>query len=339
MTAPARPQPSAAPFDLSGVREALERHLGVGTARVVIVAMSRDANPKAVVLAFPRGEMRPALAAKVAPTLGAADAVRAEARALGRLAALDPTRLGGTVPQCLGLHDTGSATVMVTTVACGRPMSVGYHSWRHTSLPRLVAADFRAAGAWLDRLHSIPLPAGSPPSHADPIAARWPDEDLGERAAAAYRRAREQVGPLRDDQVTHGDFWCGNLLGSRGHVTGVIDWEHARFGGDGVSDRVRFALAYTLYLDRHTRSGRTVRGHRGLTAGRWGEPVRHLLRSTGWYARLVSSFIEGSEIARQAQSPGWSRAALLVGLGEIAALSDHDDFARQHALLLAEVGR
>lgn len=335
MTTPTRPR--AAALDLAVVREVLAVHLPDGPARLVVVAMSRDENPKAVVLAVPHGHDNPAVAAKVALTPAAADAVRAEAAALDRLAALDPGRVGGTVPRCLAVHDTPAATVLVTTVAAGRPMTVGYHSWRHTARRRLVTADFAAAEQWLRDLHSITVPSGPELDLADRIAARWPHDDVAQRAAEACRRARQQVGPLRSGGVTHGDFWCGNLLSSKGCITGVIDWEHARFGQPGLWDRVRFALAYTLYLDRHHRAGTPVLGHPGLTAGTWGEPVRHLLRSSSWYSDVVASFI-GSPSGEPTGTPTWWRSALLVGLGEIAALSDHDEFAREHAHLLAEVG-
>ncbi|MDQ2755590.1 MAG: aminoglycoside phosphotransferase family protein [Actinomycetota bacterium] len=337
MSTPTR-TPRAA-LDLRVVREVLAAHLTPGPARLVVVAMSRDANPKAVVLAIPHGHDTPTVAAKVALTPTAADAVRTEAEALVRLVALDPGRVGGTVPRCLAVHDSPAATVLVTTVARGRPMTVGYHSWRHTGRRRLVAADFTAAAEWLARLHAIRVPAVPELALAERIAARWPNDDGGRRAAEVCLRAREEVGPLALGRVVHGDFWCGNLLGSKGIVTGVIDWEHTRFGGSGLWDRVRFALAYTLYLDRHTRPGTTVNGHPGLTAGTWGEPVRSLLQSPSWYADVVASFIEGSSSTGERHpAPGWWRAALLVGLGEVAALSDHEGFAREHALLLSEVG-
>ncbi len=336
MTAPTRPH--AETLDLTVVRDVLSAYLPPGPARLVVVAMSRDENPKAVVLAIPQGHDRPALAAKVGLTPTAAEAVRAEGEALARLAGLDPGRIGGTVPQCLAVHDTPAATVLVTTVAAGRPMAVGYHSWRHTARRRLVEADFRSAGAWLARLHSVRVPAGSELCLADRIATRWPNDGAGQTAAEVCRRARERVGPLSSGHVTHGDFWCGNVLSSRGRVTGVIDWEQAQFGKAALWDRVRFALAYTLYLDRHTRPGAPVLGHPGLTAGAWGEPVRQLFRSSSWYSEVVASFVEGSTTGGRLHPREWWRSAVLVGLGEIAALSDHDEFARQHAVLLTELG-
>lgn len=324
--------------DLTVVREVLASHLAPGPARLVVVGMSRDENPKAVVLAFARGHDRPSVAAKVALTPTAAHAVRGEAAALRRLEALDPGRVGGTVPRCLDLHDTPATTVLVTSVASGRPMTVGYHAWRHTGRRRLVADDFTTAGEWLGRLGAIAVPAAPDARLAERIEARWPQDPVGRLAAGVCRRAREQVGPLPGGAVTHGDFWCGNLLTSTGRVTGVIDWEHAQFGGSGLWDRVRFALAYTLYLDRHTRPGAPVSGHPGLKAGAWGEPVRRLLRSSSWYSDVVAAFVETSAPTAPDAPPGWWRAALLVGLGEVAALSDHAGFARQHAMLLAEVG-
>ncbi|MEO5746188.1 MAG: hypothetical protein ABIQ53_16595, partial [Terracoccus sp.] len=70
MTSPTRTHPVA--LDLTAVREVLAAHLPPGPTRLVVVAMSRDENPKAVVLAIPLGHDWPAVAAKVALTPTAA---------------------------------------------------------------------------------------------------------------------------------------------------------------------------------------------------------------------------------------------------------------------------
>lgn len=334
-----RPGAPAAPPGpaLTAVQAVLSEHLPPGPVRLTVVATSRDENPKAVVMATPAGQPGPTLAVKVAMTGGASYSVRAEAAALERLAGLDPGRVGGTVPRCLALHDTSSGTLLVTTVSPGRPLSVQYHRWRHTGRRRLVEADFRVADVWLSRLHGLAVPAAPEPPYADAIAARWPGDEVGEAAAAACRSARERLGSLDSAHVAHGDYWCGNILHSGGHVTGVVDWEHTGFGVAPVWDRVRFALAYTLYLDRHTRPDAPVFGHAGLRAGAWGESVRYLLRGRNWYTDCVASFI-GATAGGDGPRDGLWRDALLVGLGQVAAGSDQTGFAREHARLLAEVG-
>lgn len=328
-------RPPAAP-DLVAVLDALRQHVGGRELRLAVVAMSRDDNPKAVVIAAPAGGTGPVLAAKVALTPGAAGAVRAEAAALRRLARLDPGLVGGTVPQVLAVHESPAGPLLVTTVSRGRPMAVDYHRWRHTGRRRGVASDFSAAEEWLSRLHEIEAPPAPQPDWAELLLRRWPHDGLGEAASQTCRQARDRLGELDAGHVAHGDFWCGNILRSHGHVTGVVDWEHTRFGSAPLWDRVRFALAYTLYLDRHTAPGAPVHGHPGLTAGAWGDPLRYLLRRGGWYADRVAHFItSGSGPSIPA---GRWRDAVLVGLGEVAATSDQPDFAREHALLLVEAG-
>lgn len=321
--------------DLGAVEDVLRRHLDDRTVRLAVVAMSRDDHPKAVVMATPSGATTPVLAVKVALTGGAARAVRAEAAALEQLGQLDPGLVGGTVPRLLALHETVAGTFLVTTVSSGRPFSVDYHRWHHTGRRRDVRADFDAAAGWLSQLHGLTVPPQPEVDGAAALESRWPDE-VGMAAAQACRRARARVGDLDTGHVTHGDFWCGNLLRTGRRVTGVVDWEHARFGGSPLWDRVRFALAYTLYLDRHTPSGARVHGHAGLRAGAWGDPVRHLLRGEGWYAAGVADFIAPA-LGRDPSTTAW-RDAVLVGLGEVATTSDSPPFARAHASLLAEVG-
>ena len=329
--------PAVCAPDLVAVDQVLREHLPPGRVRLAVVAMSKDDNPKAVVMATPAGEDVPTLAVKVALTPGAAVSVRAEAAALERLAVLDPTLLGGTVPRRVALHDTTVGTFLVTTVSPGRPLAVDYHRWHHTGRRDRVEADFRAADVWLAGLGGIAVPATAEASCADELEARWPGDAIGAAAAQVCRRARERLGELESAHVAHGDFWCGNILRSGTQVSGVVDWEHTRFGTSPLWDRVRFALAYTLYLDRHTKRGATVHGHAGLTAGAWGEPVRYLLQGRGWYTECVGAFIATTAAGDQPLHGTW-RDAVLVGLGQVAGGSDQADFARAHARLLAEVG-
>ncbi|EWT01755.1 hypothetical protein N865_07670 [Intrasporangium oryzae NRRL B-24470] len=322
----------------AAVQEAVRDHLPGERPRLTVVAMSRDDNPKAVVMVTPERGGPPVLAVKVALTAGAAGAVRAEAGALRRIEAIDPGLVGGTVPRLLELHDSPDATLLVTTASSGRPMLVEYHGWRHTGRRRTVEADFRDADEWLGQLFGLEHPTAAQPAWDAALAARWPGDAVGESAAAACKGAQDRLsGLLRPAHVVHGDFWCGNVLRSAGRVTGVVDWEHAAFGADPVWDRVRFALAYTLYLDRHTVAGRAVFGHAGLTSGRWGEPLRYLLRSRGWYRDLVASFVEADRTG-PSRYPGWWRDAVLVGIAQVAATSDEDGFALEHARLLVELG-
>jgi hypothetical protein len=326
-----------APALPSLIERILQEHLPAVPVRLALVALSRDPNPKTVMLALPVRGAAPALAVKVGLTDTARRAVRAEARALLDLEQLDTARLGASVPQCVQLREEPGLTALVTTAAAGRPMAADYHLWGHTSRRRSVERDFAAAGSWLTGLARIRCdssPATAPTGQQ--LVQRWPDDEVAALAGAACTDAEGRLAGLghRSDGVTHGDFWAGNLLRDRQHVSGVVDWERAHFGADPVWDRVRFALAYTLYLDRHTPRGRAVRGHDGLRAGRPGEPVRYLMRSSGWYAACVADFVAAGLPSRGRAA--W-RDAVFVGLAQIAAESDEPAFARLHAELLAEL--
>jgi hypothetical protein len=332
---------AAAPILLGDlVEEAVTDALGPGRVRLVVLAMSKDENPKATVLVFPDRATAPALVVKVATTPGATAAVLAEATALRRLEHADPGRVGGTVPACLDIRVVSGLGVLTTSACPGVPLSTLYHHWRHTTSPRLVRADFAAAATWLLELARVTEEGSRRPDDFPAlIQARWPGDLLAGRVAAGVAEHQARLGPPDTGGgagIVHGDFWCGNILCRAGTVTGVVDWEHAVHDSDPLRDRARFALGYTLYLDRHTAAGHVVAGHPGLVAGPWGEPVRYLLRGTSWYTETVARFVEEGLVAT-GRPPGLWREALLVGLGEIAALSDHAGFAREHLELAGEV--
>jgi aminoglycoside phosphotransferase (APT) family kinase protein len=246
-----------------------------------------------------------------------------------------------TLPRHLGIYDADGMLASATTVVPGIPMRTSYHAFRHSARPDSVRRDFAAAQNWLTALHADSMAAAAPIALLDGvaarIAARWPDDpralDLAERLEPLAARLAS-AGTQRT--VVHGDFWAGNLLISRGAVTGVVDWAAAELSGEPLRDVVRFVFGYSLYLDRHTRPGRPVSGHPGLRADGWGAGIRYGMSGQGWYGQLVRDFVE-SALARLGAPPGLWRAALLAGLGEIAATADHADFALCHRDLLAQL--
>jgi hypothetical protein len=318
------------------VHDAVQHHMrGVPTS-LVVMAMSRDENPKATVLAFPHKSGRPALVVKVAMTPGARLSVHREAEALRRLEQLDGGMVDGTVPSLLELQHHDGHTLFVSTAKQGVPFATDYHRWRHTASAHRVARDFSAAAAWLDQVAGrADLPC-LPTTWSERLRARWPEDPVADGVAELAGRLQGALGIDRGT-VVHGDFWCGNLLRRGGAVSGVVDWEHAVFGADPVRDRVRFVVGYTLYLDRHTRAGAPVAGHPGLVAGSWGEPLRHLFAGHGWYQELVAQFIGDGLVATGRSGDLW-RPAVVLGLVEAAALGDHPEFAHQHLLLAGELG-
>ena len=99
--------------------------------------------------------------------------------------------------------------------------------------------------------------------------------------------------------------------------------------GDPVRDLARFALSYALYLDRHTRPGRAVAGHSGLTAGNWGAGIEYAIGGEGWFPDLFRSFLQNGLVRLGADPERW-RDAVLAGLVDVAATADHIEFARSH---------
>jgi hypothetical protein len=318
------------------VRDIVHDHLPGRQTRTVVVSMSRDANPKATVMVFTDGSPSPLLALKVGLTESACRSVNAEANALRALAAVDPTMVHHTAPRCLELRNAPLGTALVMTARAGVPMAIDYHRWRHSGQPERVGRDFARADRWLRQLALRIGPPAIPLRWPDGIRARFGSDVVAECAAAATQSIETEFEDADLCAIVHGDFWCGNILQTAGVVSGVVDWEHAVVGGDPVRDRVRFALSYSLYLDRHTRAGSPVHGHAGLKAGVWGAGIRYALRGHGWYPELVAGFV-GDGLVATGRSPELWREAMLMGLAEIAVRSDHDGFARQHLELLGEL--
>ena len=70
-------------------------------------------------------------------------------------------------------------------------------------------------------------------------------------------------------------------------------------------------------------------GHPGLRANGWGAGIRYALSGQGWYGQLVRYFVE-SALVRLGGPAGLWHAALLAGLGEIAATAvRHRDLLMQ----------
>ena len=318
------------------VRDIVHDHLPGKQTRLVVIAMSKDANPKATVMVFVDGSPSPVLACKVGTTKGACRSVNAEATVLRALAAVDPTMVFNTVPRVLELREATLGTALVMSARPGVPMAMDYHRWRHTSGSDRVRRDFAQADRWLRQLVRLNVRPAASLWWADGIRTRFGSNADVESLAVATHSIELEVERPGLGTLVHGDFWCGNILRTAGVVSGVVDWEHAMVGGDPVRDRVRFALSYSCYLDRHTHAGSPVPGHSGLFAGRWGSGVKYAMAGHGWYSELVAEFVGDGLEATGRRADLW-RSAMLTGLAEIAVRSDHDGFARQHLELLQEL--
>jgi aminoglycoside phosphotransferase len=304
---------------------------------------SKDPNAKVTVLLISPESGLPVLAVKAPTTDRAAEAVEAEARALQELAESGLPGVGEATPRVVDIVDLEGRAAVVMTAVQGTPMSTLYLRRRHIASPARVAADFAAAGSWLSGFQGgsagAPAPIDMDGGAASLLRRRFDGEDgldgdldrLAEMCAGLARHGVPRT-------AVHGDFWFGNLLVSRGNVSGVVDWEAASTSGEPVRDIVRFALMYALYLDCRTRPGGRVAGHSDLRAGPWGAGVQYALDGSGWFPDLFRRFV-GDGLARLGAPRAIWRDVALAGIAEVAALTDDDVFARRHLELFRRLYR
>ena len=336
MNAPVSQELGAA-LPTTGLRELLS----APGHRCVLLDGSRDPNSGVTVLVLPPGAPEPGLAVKIATTAQAARVIEGEAEVLLQLARQPLGRVRRTLPRHLGIFDADGMLAVAASVVPGVPMSTGYHAFRHLARRDRVQADFAAAANWLAALHADSMTSHAPVALldgvAERIAARWPDDPtadaLGQKLASLAAILASATTPRT---VVHGDFWAGNLLLSGGEVSGVVDWAAGQLGGEPLRDVARFALSYSLYLDRHTRPGRAVAGHPGLRADGWGAGIRYAIAGQHWFGGIVSGFVGGALTRLGAPATLW-REVLLAGLAEVAATADHPEFAAHHRDLLLEL--
>jgi Phosphotransferase enzyme family len=307
-------------------------------SRTVLLDGSRDPNAGFAMFLIPAGDDQPRLMVKLATSPAAADEIRQEAALLAELQRRPMRRVEATLPRPAGAFEIDGMLACATSVVPGVPMRTRYHAYRHLGRPGRVRADFAAASGWLADLHADTVAEAAPISLLDGvpelITARWPwDPRAGMLADKLGPVAARLASGRIPRTVVHGDFWAGNLLLTGDAVTGVVDWPGGRLSGEPLSDVARFALSYALYLDRHTRPGHAVAGHRGLRATEWGAGVRYAIAGGEWFGEVVRDFV-GSALARLGAPAGLWRDVLLAGLAEVAATADHADFAARHRDLL-----
>ncbi len=278
-------------------------------------------------------------ATKIATTTDAARAVEAEGRLLVGLRRLPLGALGETIPRYVASPRIAGHRALVSTVLPGRPMSVDYHHWRHTSRRRLVRRDFARAATWLESFQTATAHGHEalswPQDVADALGERWPEHPSLETALTHLTGIAERCTGLSSPATgVHGDFWFGNLLVTASEVSGVVDWEAGSLRGSPLRDLTRFPLSYALYLDRHVPVGAAVPGHRGLRRLGFAPGVRFALLGRGWLPDEVRRFL-GDGLERLGLSRGLWYDLAVVGLAEIAATANDPDFGRGHLELLA----
>ena len=323
------------------MREPLWRQVERGGFSSFVVGVSKDPNAKLTMLLFPARGHRPVRAVKAPTSDAAADAVEHEVALLRDLASLGLGELADTIPRVVDVVDFEGRPAAVMSALDGVPMTGAYMRGRHTARRGAVSSDFAAVADWLEDFRAATssgrrVPLGVDPAVPARLRSRFPGEPLDvplALLAGIDTRLREQSVP---ESAVHGDLWMGNILMSRGRVTGVVDWEAASMRGQPVRDLARFAYVYALYLDRRTRRGRRVPGHPGLRAGTWGAGVRYALESRGWFPDLFREFVQDG-LARLGVARSSWRDVILAAIAELAALTDDGEFARRNLHLFAEL--
>ena len=323
------PPSPAEPLDVPGMRS-------------LVLALSKDPNAKITVLLIPDEGGRPTLAIKLPTTQVAQATIAAERGVLASLRARLPDVVLSTIPSLERLPGLPKYA-LVTSALPGSPMTTRYHAWRHLGNPARVRADFLAVGTWLAGLQSAVTGPRQPVDMDGGVTSllrrRFSEDSRLDESVAALGAVHARLRTTSTPRTAvHGDFWFGNVLFTGEKVSGVIDWEAGGACGEPIRDLVRFALTYSLYLDRHTRAGRRVSGHPGLRVGEWGAGIAWAIDGKGWFPDLVRDFVKGG-LARLGAEPGCWRESMLAGLAEVAATADHLEFARQHWQLFGRLSR
>lgn len=310
------------------------------TGRGILMAASRDPDAKLTFIGCDRDSAE-RLSVKIPTSPSAALAVELEGRMLVELQRLPLGPLARTVPRYVRSTTREGTAVLVSTALPGRPMSVDYHRWHHTSRPAGVRRDFEIAARWLAELQTCTAHGTEPTSWATEVSealrGRWDGHPELARALTRLAVAQQDLaGHHTVRTVVQGDYWFGNILVEDGAVSGVVDWEAGSASGSPLRDLVRFVLSYSLYLDRHTRPGHRVAGHGGLRRLGFGAGVGHALLGSGWYPRQARHFL-GDGLQRLGL-PRWLwYDVALTGIGEIAASANDDEFGAAHLALLASL--
>jgi aminoglycoside phosphotransferase len=319
--------------DMPPPRPSLWEFVQASGLQSLVAAASRNPNAKITILLVSPVSGQSVFAIKVPTTDAAARAIEAERRALVDLHRLGP-RVVETIPRIVDMVGFEGRPGIVMTAVQGTPMTSSYLRWRYTARYESVAMHFAAVGTWLADFQSETAgelaPLDMDGGVASRLSSRFSDD---ERVSDDLDRLDEIYANLRRSSVprtaVHGDLWFGNVLLSGGRASGIVDWEEGATLGEPVRDLVRFAIMYALFLDRRTRAGRRVAGHPGLRAGDWGADVEYAVDGTGWFPELFRRFLRDGLARLGASPPSW-RDAALAGIAEVAALTDHEEFARLH---------
>ena len=327
-------------------RRPLQSLLAAPGTRTMTVAVTDEPGANVNILVVPPERQTPELAVKIATTGEGSQAVEQEARILVDLRRMELGLLRGTIPRFVQVCEHEGRSALVASALPGVPLARAYATWPHIARPGHVAGDFAAAGDWLARFQDATYSAPAPVDLLSGAAARIRrlapagtgpgTTDLADRIERTHALLAAHTAPR---SAVHGDFWFGNLLVDQpgtGRVTGVVDWEGATTRGEPLRDLGRFAITYSAHLDRRTPAGLRVPGHWRLRADHDGAAVVYGLSGTGWYPRLVRSFL--TEGLRRLGLPEelWYAVAW-AALADMAAAEPDHSVARRHVRTLSRL--
>ena len=149
------------------------------------------------------------------------------------LAALE--RVGAPTPRPIWL-DTSGTVFGCPTIVLSRLPGHGLLA------PRDLTGWVRQLAEALARIHAAPLTSSELSILEDQRAeldrrlaseetpTSLADKPLGPEVWSALRSCWPQVAPSASPGLVHGDYWPGNTLWRRGHLSGVIDFEQVLWG-------------------------------------------------------------------------------------------------------------
>jgi len=178
-----------------------------------------------------RGRAEPQVAMKVASTALDADRLRNEYTALSRVRPLLDAELQKTIPEPLGVYDSGDFTVLATGVLRGKGVLVPALAGSGSVPARLVMRQlFRQTFEWSRNLaHATRRVTPSGPSElaqlVEGFIATLPHEP-SLRNVRAFQKAVSESRMTWFAAWQHRDLAVGNVLRYRGNLR-VVDWEHA----------------------------------------------------------------------------------------------------------------
>ena len=254
--------------------------------------------------------------AKAARSTAGSAVLRAEADAAIDWQSHGWSLVQATCPRVLALDED----VLWLSALPGRAMLVDYLSARHLARPRAVVADFDRAGEWLDELHEQ---TRGPDTEVDVTALGEYLREIADDALLAElfgQAVAELAGVRVGTTAVHGDFWMGNLLMRRGHVSGVVDLELSSSTGLPMYDVVKLPLSYALYLD-------TVGAVRSRP-GSWSHLAgfEEVFLGNGHLAAAAERFVRG-RMVRLGVAPTLLRGFLPLALAQQGLLQRDDPVA------------